>query len=94
MAGRRGHLDRWADIVDTEGGDPSERTDQPGWSSKASWEADIEHWSSMWSDELVTAWHILREHCASAGLPFLEKGSYSDFVEFVFKYSSQALPLV
>lgn len=92
-AGRRGSLQRWADAVD--GGDDEECVhefpDSSAWAAKGDWEAPIEHWISHYSEELATAWHILKEYCESQGLPFLENATFTDFAEFVFKLSSKRM---
>jgi len=91
-AGRRGSLKRWADFVDDEREEHVVQIDNdPIWASKAAWEADIEHWSSHYSEELATAWHALKEHCDGQGLPFLESASFPVFVEFMFSNSSKRI---
>ena len=92
-AGRRGNINRWADLVELDDKEDVDISDpsREAWASKAPWEAPIEHWSSHFSEELCTAWHILKEYCESQGLPLLENASYPDFVDFAFKYSSKHL---
>jgi hypothetical protein len=53
---------------------------------------DREQWYDAWSDELVTTYHILKDHCESQGLPFLETCSFHDFLDFAFKHSSKRPP--
>lgn len=89
-AGRRGALTRWADIVDDKE-EENELPDSSAWASRGDWEAPIEHWSSHYSEELATAWHILKEYFESQGLPILQKAQFNAFVEFAFKNSSPAI---
>jgi hypothetical protein len=53
---------------------------------------DPEQWYDAWSEELVTTYHILKEHCNSQGLPFLEDCSFSNFIDFAFRHSSKRPP--
>ena len=53
---------------------------------------DQQVWYDAWSDELMTTYHILKEHCESQGLPFLENCSFSNFLDFAFKHSSKIPP--
>ena len=51
-----------------------------------------EQWYDAWSDELVTTYHILIDHCSSQGLPFLENLSFHDFINIAHQYSSKRPP--
>lgn len=53
---------------------------------------DKEQWYDAWSEELVSTYHVLKEHCASYGLPFFEECSFHDFLEIAFEYSSKRSP--
>lgn len=53
---------------------------------------DHEQWYDAWSEELVTTYHILKEHCDSQGLPFLENLQFSDFIDFAYHFSSKRPP--
>jgi hypothetical protein len=52
-----------------------------------------EEWVSAWEEELVTAYHILVDHCQSQGLPILDECSFNDFVHFAFGRSSRLPPV-
>lgn len=53
---------------------------------------DVEVWADYWSDELATSYHVLLDHTQQQGNAFLERCTFSDFVDFVFKHSSKLRP--
>lgn len=53
---------------------------------------DQEQWYDAWTDELLTTYHTLIDHCQSNGLPFLETCTFADFIEFAFRLSSKRPP--
>ena len=55
--------------------------------------SDQDQWYDAWSEELVTTYHILKDHCDSQGLPFLENCSFTDFLDFTFRHSSKRPPI-
>ena len=56
------------------------------------YEDDVEVWTDYMSEELATAYHILKEFIDSQGLPILDACSFHDFVEFCYKFSSGRKP--
>jgi len=58
------------------------------------YEDDPEIWQDYFSEEMVTAYHILQEYIKSQGLPLLDNCSFPDFVEFCYKFSSGRKPAV
>lgn len=53
---------------------------------------DQEQWYDAWSDELLTTYYALIDHCQSNGLPFLETCTFADFLDFAFRLSSKRPP--
>ena len=53
---------------------------------------DEDQWYDAWSEELVTTYHILKDHCESQGLPFLETCTFSNFLDFAYRFSSKRPP--
>lgn len=54
---------------------------------------DVEEFADYMSEELVTAYHILKDWVDSMGLPLLEHCTFPDFVEFCYRYSSGRKPV-
>lgn len=54
--------------------------------------AHREQWYDAWTEELLTTYHTLIDHCQSNGLPFLETCTFSDFLDFAFRHSSKRPP--
>jgi nucleoside phosphorylase len=54
---------------------------------------DPDEWISAWEEELVTAYHVLKDHCQSLGLLVLDECSFHDFAHFAFAVSSRLPPL-
>ena len=57
-------------------------------------EHDVEVWTDYMSEELVTAYHVLKEFIDSQGLPILDACTFHDFAEFCYKFSSGRKPSV
>jgi hypothetical protein len=57
------------------------------------YEDDPEVWMDYFSEELVTAYHILLEYVQSQGLPLLENCQFPDFAEFCYQFSSGRKPI-
>jgi hypothetical protein len=53
---------------------------------------DQERWYDAWTEELVTTYHVLIDHCQTNGLPFLETCTFADFLDFAFRHSSKRPP--
>lgn len=54
---------------------------------------DKDAWYDCWSEELVTTYHILIDHCQANGLPFLDNQcTFTDFIDFAFQHSSKRPP--
>lgn len=58
------------------------------------YEDDPEVWQDYFSEEMVTAYHILQEYIASQGLPLLDDCTFSNFVDFCYAFSSGRKPSV
>ncbi|AGE50125.1 hypothetical protein ATCVCanal1_262L [Acanthocystis turfacea Chlorella virus Canal-1] len=56
-------------------------------------EYDVEVWTDYMSEELVTAYHVLKEFIDSQGVPILDACTFHDFVEFCYKFSSGKKPV-
>jgi len=56
------------------------------------YEDDVEIWTDYMSEELVTAYHVLKEFIDSQGVPILDNCSFHDFVEFCYRFSSGKKP--
>jgi len=56
------------------------------------YEDDVEIWTDYMSEELVTAYHVLKEFIDSQGVPILDNCSFHDFVEFCYRFSSGRKP--
>lgn len=52
----------------------------------------FEDWSDYWSEELVTAWHGLKDQCDAAGWAILDRATFAKFVEFCYANSSKYPP--
>ena len=48
-----------------------------------------EEWYDSWTEELVTTYHILTDHCRQYGLPFFEKFAFSDFIDIAYASSDK-----
>jgi hypothetical protein len=48
-----------------------------------------EEWYDSWTEELVTTYHILTDHCRQYGLPFFEKLSFSEFIDVAYDTSDK-----
>ncbi|AGE49105.1 hypothetical protein ATCVBr0604L_270L [Acanthocystis turfacea Chlorella virus Br0604L] len=57
-------------------------------------EHDVEVWTDYMSEELVTAYHVLKEFIDSQGLPILDACTFHDFVNFCYQFSSGRKPAV
>ena len=55
-------------------------------------EHDVEVWTDYMSEELVTAYHVLKEFIDSQGLPILDACTFHDFVNFCYQFSSGRKP--
>ena len=55
-------------------------------------EHDVEVWSDYMSEELVTAYHVLKEFIDSQGVPILDACTFHDFVNFCYQFSSGRKP--
>jgi len=55
-------------------------------------EHDVEIWTDYMSEELVTAYHVLKEFIDSQGLPILDACTFHDFVNFCYQFSSGRKP--
>ena len=55
-------------------------------------EHDVEVWTDYMSEDLVTAYHILKEFVDSQGLPILDACTFHDFVNFCYQFSSGRKP--
>ena len=55
-------------------------------------EHDVEVWTDYMSEELVTAYHVLKEFIDSQGLPILDACTFHDFVTFCYQFSSGRKP--
>lgn len=56
---------------------------------------DPEVWEDAWSEELVTAFHVLREACRASGWSILDAegpATFNDFVAFCHRHSSRVPP--
>jgi hypothetical protein len=56
-------------------------------------EDDPEVWFDYMSEELATSYHILQDWIQSQGLPILDACTFSDFVDFCYKFSSGRKPI-
>ncbi|AGE59706.1 hypothetical protein ATCVTN60342_270L [Acanthocystis turfacea Chlorella virus TN603.4.2] len=56
-------------------------------------EHDVEVWTDYMSEELVTAYHVLKEFIDSQGLPILDACTFHDFVNFCYQFSSGRKPV-
>ena len=56
------------------------------------YEDDQEVWFDYMSEEIATSYHILTDWIQSQGLPILDNCSFSDFVDFCYKFSSGRKP--
>ena len=56
------------------------------------YENDVEVWTDYLSEELVTAYHVLKEFIDSQGVPILDTCTFHDFVEFCYAFSSGRKP--
>ncbi|ABT14830.1 hypothetical protein NY2A_B431L [Paramecium bursaria Chlorella virus NY2A] len=56
-------------------------------------EDDPEVWFDYLSEELATAYHVLQDWYQSQGLPILDRCTFSDFVDFCYKFSSGRKPI-
>jgi hypothetical protein len=50
-----------------------------------------EEWYDSWTEELVTTYHILIDHCSQYGLPFFENFSFSDFIDVAYASSDKTM---
>jgi len=57
------------------------------------YEHDEEVWFDYMSEELATSYHILQDWIQSQGLPILDACTFSDFVDFCYKFSSGRKPV-
>lgn len=51
--------------------------------------ASVEDWQDAWSQELVAAFHSVRDLCARNGWPLLEHASFHDFATWAWTVSSR-----
>jgi hypothetical protein len=56
-------------------------------------EHDVEVWTDYMSEELVTAYHVLKEYIDSQGVPILDACTFDDFVTFCYQFSSGRKPV-
>ncbi len=52
-----------------------------------------EVWMDYWSEELVTAWHALHEHCQAMGAAVLDRCDFPAFARFCWEHSSRRPPV-
>ena len=57
-------------------------------------EDDPEIWFDYFSEQVVTAYHVLRDWFDSQGVPILDNCTFPDFAEFCFTFSSGKKPSV
>ena len=55
---------------------------------------DPEVWMDHWSEELVTLWHGLQEHCQMLGAAVLDRCDFPAFAQFCWERSSRRPPVV
>lgn len=90
--------DELPNIVDSDASSTSD-VDETAFSSLAAGGrgrrpiVDPDEWVSAWEEELVTAYHALKDHCQSLGLLILDECSFHDFAHFAFGVSSKLPPL-
>lgn len=53
---------------------------------------DPEVWQDHWSEELVTLWHGLKDHCDMMGVPVLDRCDFPAFATFCWQHSSRMPP--
>jgi hypothetical protein len=46
-----------------------------------------------WSEELVTLYHVVKDHCSQYGWPVFDELTFCDFCKFAYDTSSKAKPL-
>ena len=56
--------------------------------------SDPEVWMDYWSEELVTLWHGLKEHCDMLGAAVLDHCDFPKFAQFCWEHSSRRPPVV
>lgn len=54
---------------------------------------DVEEWADYMSEELASAYHILKDWFDGMGLPVLEYCTFHKFVEFCYENSSGRKPI-
>lgn len=55
---------------------------------------DPEMWMDYYSEELLDLWHSLKDQCTGRGLAILDTGTFPDFAQFCFQFSSGHPPPV